>query len=361
MTIALTQTSLNIPMDRVTRTHRVIFAMTGLLLLAGLIPNFYSWQMTATGMVLSGFIPADTIFMRSEIITLVLAAVIQLGIFLLFNLVPILFKGTSMRWWMKGICLIILLTFLSSLMVISWGYSLFSTTLNSLGDEVSLTLEGKIENSYQALKNTDALIATQYQNHLDTLEKLAYDAARGKDGTNIAKCGAICNGFLRQKLNLSQKYSALSATVVTDLSLREKEQSLPVMFDAIQQQAFPKVVAKAEFYKAFLNELQAADDISFQLESLREQYARLSEQLSSTTGSQRELIAALIKEQFNNYWQGHYSFNSTLLFGLVMAVIPDIVNLVLVFCIFVIMYIDANVLLNRKQNNGFSIGAIQGI
>ena len=254
-----------------------------------------------------------------------------------------------MRWWSKSISFIVLIFFLSALILVSWGYSLFSTTLNSVGGEIALNMEGKVENYFQSLKNIDQQIIGNYQKHLNNLTKMANQAAQGKDGTNIARCGSICNGFLRNRLRLSQKYLILSSQSVSSLFSYYENKALPVVLDAINQNEYPDILAKVKHYKHFLLEIGAADDISIQLEQLIKQKSELTKKIDSSSSNQQDLLIDYIKEQLNRLWQGDHRFNSTLVFSLVMAVIPDIVNLSLIFCIFIIMHIDAAVFVNRKR------------
>lgn len=170
-----------------------------LVSLLGLVAaNYYSWTMTATGLLATKLLPFNEVI-APWITPYLVAFFIQTGILSYYLSFPRLSFHKPIS---SSISTIMFL----ALIFVTIIFSLFSITFSSQGDNLAKAREANLTSVDTALRSLDRLIVQSYETHLRNLEANFDRACRGRDETGIAKCGPIANGFQKRANDLASTY-----------------------------------------------------------------------------------------------------------------------------------------------------------
>lgn len=170
------------------------------------VANYYSWMMTAQGLIVAGITPLDTAWMSGERMAYMIAAASQTVIFTTYLVVPLASRHSVFPLALGGSLVLACISFSALL-------SLMSVSLNAKGESYAADLENQVVALHDGLKAADEALISDYRAKMGTLDHLIERSRNGLDETGIDECGPICRGLIRERSSFQRRYAALEKAI----------------------------------------------------------------------------------------------------------------------------------------------------
>lgn len=179
------------------RSSVMLFVITSMI-----VVNGYSWLMTSNGLLVSGFVPPDNIFLNGETMMRIVILIMQFCIVGFYLVLP----RVSSAWLFSTPIIILGL----GVVLASAFLSLVSVSNQGMGQQLLANRRSDIRTIANQLQSADHFITQSFQSKLESLDMLAQRASRGLDHTGIAHCGSHCKSLIREVNQIRRDYSVLA-------------------------------------------------------------------------------------------------------------------------------------------------------